>query len=404
MPKGFFLSLPSISVSKTLLHTINELVQIGHEMIYFNTESFRPAREAAYKFRPYPETQAGFNTQTIDADISLFQLGESLIDTTSAVMDFLLEEVKREKPDYILHSHLATWGKLLAQKVKLPAVSLYTTFMLDKEVVRPHLLSKQQGMNHSPQVLAYAKQFYTKSQKIYARMGIDEVPDIWEVYVNREKLNVSYILESFQPSSALFSDICNYVGFPISVDRQAIRHEQIYVSMGTIFNKDKAILSICMDVLEALSIPAVISSGNQKQADLAYNRAGSGHIRLLPFVKQIEELHKSSMFITHGGMASVQEAVYTLTPMIVIPSIPEQEITAKRIEELGIGIYLPRKELNRENLKNAIQTLMHNHKSYVSKLNALVNTGPTESPARLARNLINNYLQKEKINNSPSFV
>ncbi len=73
-----------------------------------------------------------------------------------------------------------------------------------------------------------------------------------------------------------------------------------------------------------------------------------------PHVPQLEVLQHSSVFLTHGGMNSVMEGLYYGVPLVVIPQMLEQSITAKRVEELGLGIALESNAMTVDLLQEAI--------------------------------------------------
>ncbi len=52
-------------------------------------------------------------------------------------------------------------------------------------------------------------------------------------------------------------------------------------------------------------------------------------------VDQLAVLSRSSMFITHGGFNSVQEALVAGVPMLLFPQMQEQVLNADRVSELG---------------------------------------------------------------------
>ena len=60
------------------------------------------------------------------------------------------------------------------------------------------------------------------------------------------------------------------------------------------------------------------------------------------------------MFVTHGGMNSTMEGLYYGVPMVVLPQMMEQEMTARRIEELGLGVALDPENLTAEQLREVI--------------------------------------------------
>jgi MGT family glycosyltransferase len=59
------------------------------------------------------------------------------------------------------------------------------------------------------------------------------------------------------------------------------------------------------------------------------------------------------VFVTHGGMNSVMEGLYYGVPLVVIPQMLEQRITAERVEELGLGLALSSHAITADLLRDA---------------------------------------------------
>ncbi|MET9633439.1 nucleotide disphospho-sugar-binding domain-containing protein [Lentzea sp. NPDC006480] len=57
-------------------------------------------------------------------------------------------------------------------------------------------------------------------------------------------------------------------------------------------------------------------------------------------VPQLAVLEHASVFITHGGLAGVTEALHHGVPMIVVPRMTDQRLNGQRVEELGLGVLL----------------------------------------------------------------
>jgi MGT family glycosyltransferase len=66
------------------------------------------------------------------------------------------------------------------------------------------------------------------------------------------------------------------------------------------------------------------------------------------------------VFITHGGLNSTMEGLYYGVPLVVLPSIREQETTAKRILDLHLGLVPDRARLTVEELREAVTTVYQN--------------------------------------------
>lgn len=69
---------------------------------------------------------------------------------------------------------------------------------------------------------------------------------------------------------------------------------------------------------------------------------------------------KVRLFITHGGLLSIQEAVYHSVPLIVLPVFADQPINAKKAHQDGYAIRLDWDHLNEDILYDAIQQILHN--------------------------------------------
>jgi MGT family glycosyltransferase len=74
-----------------------------------------------------------------------------------------------------------------------------------------------------------------------------------------------------------------------------------------------------------------------------------------PYVPQLEILPRAQVFVTHCGMNSTMESLYYGVPMVAIPQMIEQAMTAQRIEELGLGIALEKETVNVAMLREAVE-------------------------------------------------
>lgn len=66
------------------------------------------------------------------------------------------------------------------------------------------------------------------------------------------------------------------------------------------------------------------------------------------------------LFITQGGLQSVEEAISSYIPMIGIPFMADQPFNVQKIVQKGMGLSLDHKTLEKDSFKKAILEIMNN--------------------------------------------
>lgn len=111
---------------------VQELISRGEEVVYFSVEAFRERIE-----------KTGASVRTFDDQkfIKAFISGgrdylperiNGLLLTADIVIPSVLEQIKGEHFDYIIHDSMFGCGRLLAQILKLPAINSCTSFAQTK--------------------------------------------------------------------------------------------------------------------------------------------------------------------------------------------------------------------------------------------------------------------------------
>ena len=73
------------------------------------------------------------------------------------------------------------------------------------------------------------------------------------------------------------------------------------------------------------------------------------------FVPQIKILKETDIFITHGGINSINEALFeNKLPLIIIPQNMDQFSNANQIEKIKAGIYLDKNNITPEILLKTV--------------------------------------------------
>lgn len=68
------------------------------------------------------------------------------------------------------------------------------------------------------------------------------------------------------------------------------------------------------------------------------------------------------LFITHGGISSIQESTYNGVPMIVLPLFADQDYNAYRIEALEVGVRVEIRGMTENSLVDAVGKILSDDK------------------------------------------
>ncbi|KAF2891645.1 hypothetical protein ILUMI_14528, partial [Ignelater luminosus] len=66
------------------------------------------------------------------------------------------------------------------------------------------------------------------------------------------------------------------------------------------------------------------------------------------------------LFISHGGLQSMDEAMYNHIPIVGIPFAADQESNVRRMVSKGLGLELSLSTLDKSSLKKAILEVIDN--------------------------------------------
>ncbi|CAN7542027.1 glycosyltransferase [Paenibacillus sp. LjRoot153] len=341
---------------------VQELISRGEEVVYFCIEAFRERIE---------KTGATVRTfddqQFIKAFISggrdhMLERINGLLLTADIVIPSVLEQIKEEQFDYIIHDSMFGCGRLLAQLLQLPAINSCTSFAQSKESIDREL--EQFSIDVPTEIV---KPIYDQFQNL--TMMVKEKYDVeihspYEVWCNPAPLTIVYTTREFQPNGESFDQTYKFVGPSISTrlslesnEFTAIQERKhIYISLGTVFNRSINFYKLCMEALGSTEQAIVMSIGNNVHlSDLGEIPP---NFTVKPYVPQTELLPYTKLFITHGGMNSVHEALYYGVPLIVIPQSADQPIIAEQVDSIGAGITLQMQSLTPAQLREAVDQVL----------------------------------------------
>lgn len=340
MSKIVFFCIPAHGHTNPTLNVVKELIDRGHQVWYYSYEPFREKIESSgARFIPcdaYDMEQKLTPEDGARIGKDLAFSTKILVDTTLALDDAILEDMKHLKPDCIVADSMAVWGKAIAIKLNIPFISSTTTFAFNQYSAKIMKQSFSQLFNmiiSMPKINKDLKRLQDKGYPITNILSIIQNDNLTDTIV--------YTSKEFQPCADTFSDRYSFVGPSIRKTFREVKKEKeklIYISLGTVNNMMTDFYKNCFKALENSDYQVIMSVG--ENIDIESLGDIPANFKVLPTVDQIAVLQKADVFLTHCGMNSVNEALYHEVPLVMFPQTPEQGGVARRVSDLEAGIYL----------------------------------------------------------------
>lgn len=163
---------------------------------------------------------------------------------------------------------------------------------------------------------------------------------------------------------------------------------QIYLTMGT--TGENNLFSLIYNQLKHSEFITIITTGSQTDK----LKTISGKIYVEDYIDGELILENSQLVICHGGNGTIYQAIAMGTPIIGIPTIPDQDFNMRRVEALGVGVKIPMKTILKKPdiLMDKIQTILSNKDYFKHNLNQLQKSLKKYTGADIAADLIQSYL------------
>jgi MGT family glycosyltransferase len=325
------------------LPLVAELVSRGERVVYFATEPFRARVEAAgAEYRSYGDPGIFQPPAHTGGLYSVMAFAMGLAERT---LPGLIPELRALAPDHLLVDSLCVWGNLASQILRLPTAMLGSVFVPNERTITVESMVRQ-AYGHAPREMLLAgidalNTYLMTSQRVDREFGT-ESPNMVEFFANRQSLNIIFTSRYFHLAGDSYDDTYQFVGpsiqppasrEPAAADARPL----LYISMGTIFNRLPEFYRACFEAFGGTGYRVLMTTGKVDPATLG---AVPENFELREFVPQLDVLSQASLFLTHGGMNSVNEALWHEVPLLVFPQHGDQHLVAARVAELGAGLTL----------------------------------------------------------------
>jgi MGT family glycosyltransferase len=359
MARVLFINGPASGHVFPTLGLVEELIAAGEQVVYVSSEEFRDQLEllgaAFVSYENFLNEHDPFATK------HFLSLVIKILSAYEVIIPCILELIEQYSFDYIIHDSMYGCGNVVADFLGIPHIATCTSFIHAERLLNTNKRNKAEMMEN--QLLL--KKYISLSIQIRSKFNIQRKLDIKDVFFNEGLLNLVFTSEYFQPEHDKLGTHYKFIGpnvmkrnqsvdFPL--ERLSQNQKIIYISMGTVFNDVKALYQLCFEALKDFDGQIILSVGNRIDIQTLENIPAN--FLVVPFVPQLQILKLTDLFITHGGMNSVNEALYYDVPLIVIPMAADQPIVGDQVVALGAGIKLIWSEMTSTILRESVDEIL----------------------------------------------
>ena len=339
MSNVLFINIPLNGHVNPTLGLVDELVKQGEQVTYFCSEKYRERIEkvgATFKsygekeFFPNNNKDTSKNESIVD---NVFNGISQVLKTSEETLPIIMEQIKGIKFDYIVHSHKLPLSYVISRILKVPSISSFAEFATARELMSGIIGEKQ--INDYVLTDKYIK-LTDKLDKIY---NVKMPTNIFDLFFSKGDLNIAYTSEFFLAHPEYYDDSFIFIGPPI-YDRnenidfpfEKLKDEKVvYISLGTAFNNtNDKLYDIFFKTFAELDVVVVMTAYN---IDISKFHI-PGNFIVKNYVPQLGILEYTNVAITHGGMNSISDLLYSNVPFVAIPISADQPYMAARASEL----------------------------------------------------------------------
>ncbi|WP_432146307.1 macrolide family glycosyltransferase [Streptomyces sp. bgisy084] len=178
-----------------------------------------------------------------------------------------------------------------------------------------------------------------------------------------DERNLAFLPREFQIEGTTFDERFAFVGPTVDGPEgdvpwspPADGRRLALVSLGTESNQQRDFFRTCADAFDGAEWQVVMTLG--RDADLAGLGDLPPHVEAHRWLPHPAVLPHADVLVCHGGMSCLMEALHFATPVIVVPQGFEHALTARRVDELGLGRAIDRDRLTADTLGAAVGDIM----------------------------------------------
>ncbi|MFJ9412629.1 macrolide family glycosyltransferase [Streptomyces sp. NPDC101227] len=378
--------IPIVSHVLPSLEIIRELVARGHRVTYANDPVVADLITATgAEFVPCTSGLPVADNNWPDDPIAAMSL---FLDDAIQALPQLGAAYDHDRADLYLYDIGAYAARALAETQDRPVMQLSPTFVAWK--------GYEQDVAAHVRQLPGADAYLAKFAQWLADCGASTT-DV-DAFAGPPAKALALIPRAMQPhGDQVDTDIVTFVGSCLGPrtgegvwTRPAEAENVLLISLGSAYTRRPEFYRRCLAAFGNLpGWHVVLQIG--KHTDPSELGDILPNVEVHSWVPQLAVLEQADVFLTHAGMGSSSEALFTGVPMIAVPQGAEQFMNADRLVELGVARRLDTPEATAETLRTTLSELVAD--TEVARRSALLRAeARAEGGTPRAADLIENML------------
>ncbi|EJQ51921.1 UDP-glucosyltransferase [Bacillus wiedmannii] len=373
------------------LSLVKAYTERGDHVHYITTEQFKGRIEdlgATVYTHPDLLKEISIDSETPDGLNSFFRVH---VQTSLYILEITKQLCENIHFDFVIYDIFGA-GELVKEYLHIPGIVSSPIFLIPQNFLETLPFHPNAEIPFQPDKISEQLLYQMEHE-----FGVTPKNNLQFMH-NKGDITLVYTSRYFQPNSDLFGRNNIFIGPSISNRKTNVEFplellkgkEVIYISMGTLLEELEPFFNTCIDTFSDFDGIVVMAIGDRN--DRSKIKKAPDNFIIASYVPQSEILSEADVFITHGGMNSVHDAIYFNVPFVIIPHDKDQPMIAQRLTELEAAHRLLKENVNVQTLKEAVTDVLSNkkYKHGIRKLNdSFLECGGSKEAIAVITSLLN---------------
>ncbi|MDF9557555.1 glycosyltransferase [Bacillus tropicus] len=373
------------------LSLVKAFTERGDHVHYITTEHFKGRIEdlgATVYTHPDLLKEISIDSETSSGLNAFFRVH---VQTSLYILQITKQLCENINFDFVIYDIFGA-GELVKEYLQIPGIVSSPIFLIPTEFLETLPFHPNAEMPFQPD--EFSEQLL---YRIEHEFGVKPKNNLQFMH-NKGDITLVYTSRYFQPNSDSFGENNIFIGPSISKRKTNVEFpleslkdkKVIYISMGTLLEGLEPFFNTCIDAFSDFDGLVVIAIGDRN--DRSKIKKAPDNFIIASYVPQTEVLSEADIFITHGGMNSVHDAIHFNVPFVIIPHDKDQPMIAQRLTELEAANRLLKEHVNVQTLREAVTDVLSNekYKHGIRKLNeSFLECGGSKEAITVITSLLN---------------